>query len=247
MRGSSRLAPLQLQPRQWGFSNSWHPHAAILDFVLRDGTATRVATELASRGIPFVVYTGLAPGGVSLPELARVRWHEKPASGEELISSLAELVGEDVPPNRGRPMRLGRRPPPHTRRCEAAITSRRLQHPSPAVSETAPRQPQQRQPATQQHAAPRASVIDGTAVSCAVTRVSRFYFDVRDGESLTHDYEGVEFASTHDARVDASRALAEMVKGAMPNGPRTASALGSKASSRSASRAATSRARASPG
>ena len=127
---------------------------------------------------------------------------------------------------RGRPMRLGRRPPPHTRRCEAAITSRRLQHPSPAVSETAPRQPQQRQPATQQHAAPRASVIDGTAVCCAVTRVSRFYFDVRDGESLTHDYEGVEFASTHDARVDASRALAEMVKGAMPNGPRTASALG---------------------
>ena len=97
--GSSRLAPWQLQPRQWGFSNLWHPHAAILDFVLRDGTATRVATELASRGIPFVVYTGLAPGGVSLPELARVRWHEKPASGEELMSSLAELVGEDVLPN----------------------------------------------------------------------------------------------------------------------------------------------------
>ena len=43
---------------------------------------------------------------------------------------------------------------------------------------------------------------------------------------LPPDYEGVEFASTHDARVDASRALAEMVKGAMPNGPRTASALG---------------------
>src|SRR5215208_2798240 len=32
------------------------------------------------------------------------------------------------------------------------------------------------------------------------------------------------FASTHDARVDASRALAEMVKGAMPDGPRTAMA-----------------------
>ena len=33
------------------------------------------------------------------------------------------------------------------------------------------------------------------------------------------------FASTHDARVDASRALAEMVKGAMPDGPRTAMAI----------------------
>jgi DNA-binding response OmpR family regulator len=72
------------------------PHAAILDIVLRDGMATRVAIELASRSIPFIVYSGLPPGGVSLPELARMRWHEKPASGDELISSLAELIGEDV-------------------------------------------------------------------------------------------------------------------------------------------------------
>ena len=71
------------------------PHAVILDFVLRDGIATGVAIELASRGIPFIVYSGLPPVGVSLPELARVRWHEKPGSGEELIASLAELIGED--------------------------------------------------------------------------------------------------------------------------------------------------------
>jgi hypothetical protein len=56
--------------------------------------ATRVAIELASRGIPFIVYSGLPLGGVSLPDLARVRWHEKPGSGDELISSLAELIGE---------------------------------------------------------------------------------------------------------------------------------------------------------
>jgi DNA-binding response OmpR family regulator len=72
------------------------PHAAILDIVLRDGMATRVAIELASRGIPFIVYSGLPSGGVSLPELARARWHEKPGSGDELISVLAELIGEDV-------------------------------------------------------------------------------------------------------------------------------------------------------
>jgi DNA-binding NtrC family response regulator len=71
------------------------PHAVILDFVLRDGIATSVAIELASRGIPFIVYSGLPPVGVSLPEHARVRWHEKPGSGEELITSLAELIGED--------------------------------------------------------------------------------------------------------------------------------------------------------
>jgi DNA-binding NtrC family response regulator len=72
------------------------PHAAILDFVLRDGMATRVAIELASRGIPFIVYSGLPPGGMSMPELAKVRWHEKPSCGDELISSLSELISEAV-------------------------------------------------------------------------------------------------------------------------------------------------------
>ena len=68
-------------------------------------------------------------------------------------------------------------------------------------------------------------MIDGTAVCCAVTRVPRFYFDIRDGESFTPDHEGVEFSSTHEARVDASRALAEMIKGAMPDGLRKAMAI----------------------
>jgi len=63
-------------------------------------------------------------------------------------------------------------------------------------------------------------------------RVPRFYFDVRDGESFTPDHEGVEFASTHGARVDASRALAEMVKGAMPDGPRTAMAIEARGENR---------------
>jgi len=54
--------------------------------------------------------------------------------------------------------------------------------------------------------------------------VSRGWALVRDGESLTPDHEGVEFASTHEARLNASRALAEMVK-AMPDGPRTAIAI----------------------
>jgi hypothetical protein len=44
--------------------------------------------------------------------------------------------------------------------------------------------------------------------------------------------EGLEFASTRDARVDASRALAEMVKGAMPDGPRTAMAIEARGENR---------------
>ena len=107
--GFLALGPVATAAEAVGVLDSWHPHAAILDFVLRDETATRVATELTSRGIPFVVYTGLARGDVSLPELARVRWHEKPGSGEELIWSLAELVGEDVLPKRSPD---AARPPP---------------------------------------------------------------------------------------------------------------------------------------
>ena len=53
----------------------------------------------------------------------------------------------------------------------------------------------------------------------------RFYFDVRDGDKLDLDDEGLEFASTHEARVEASRALAEMIKDAMPNGWHKAMAI----------------------
>ena len=46
----------------------------------------------------------------------------------------------------------------------------------------------------------------------------RFYFDTRDGETFLPDDEGLECPGTHQARVEASRALAEMIKDSMPNG-----------------------------
>ncbi len=46
----------------------------------------------------------------------------------------------------------------------------------------------------------------------------RFYFDIRSGEILTRDEEGVEFANAKEARSDASRTLGEMIKDAMPDG-----------------------------
>ena len=119
--GFLALGPVATAAEAVGALDLWHPHAAILDFVLRDETATRVAIELTSRGIPFVVYTGLARGGVSLPDLARLRWHEKPGSGEELISRLRSWYAKMFCRTRGRQMRLGRRPPRRTRRCENLI------------------------------------------------------------------------------------------------------------------------------
>jgi hypothetical protein len=52
----------------------------------------------------------------------------------------------------------------------------------------------------------------------ALTRVPRFYFDLRSGEKFTPDQEGVEFPTVKDARADASRTLGEMIKDAMPDG-----------------------------
>jgi len=46
----------------------------------------------------------------------------------------------------------------------------------------------------------------------------RFYFDVRDGENFVSDKDGFEFPTAREARDDASRALGQMIKEAMPNG-----------------------------
>ena len=46
----------------------------------------------------------------------------------------------------------------------------------------------------------------------------RFYFDIRDGESLVADEVGVEFPTVNEARDDASRTLGQMMKEAMPDG-----------------------------
>jgi len=48
--------------------------------------------------------------------------------------------------------------------------------------------------------------------------VPRFYFDTRKGDDLIRDDEGLDFLTANEARADASRALGEMIKDAMPNG-----------------------------
>ena len=48
--------------------------------------------------------------------------------------------------------------------------------------------------------------------------MSRFYFDIRNGENFVSDEEGLEFPTVNEARDDASRALGQMIKEAMPDG-----------------------------
>ena len=68
------------------------PDLAVLDVMLKDGTSLRIARELKSRGIPFVIYSGLPPDADRPPELQDVPWLEKPARRETLVTILEDLV-----------------------------------------------------------------------------------------------------------------------------------------------------------
>jgi hypothetical protein len=71
--------------------------AAVLDFRLRDQTASPVAAALELRGIPFLFYTGQ---GENSPELAEWRHHPivgKPERPRLLIAAIAGLLGASSP------------------------------------------------------------------------------------------------------------------------------------------------------
>jgi DNA-binding response OmpR family regulator len=74
---------------------------ALLDIMIKDGTSVEIARVLKSRGIPFVIYSGLPPNPHAPSELQDVPWLEKPISRETLTNVLEELV--TPPPHPGVP------------------------------------------------------------------------------------------------------------------------------------------------
>jgi hypothetical protein len=48
--------------------------------------------------------------------------------------------------------------------------------------------------------------------------VPRFYFDVREGDSVTRDTDGLEFNSLNAAEYEAARAVAEIGREDLPKG-----------------------------
>ena len=77
------------QAQAWLKDNT--PELAILDFMLRDGPATKLAGELHSRGVPFIVYSGYARHLGVPTQLQEVPWLEKPARREDLLNALVAL------------------------------------------------------------------------------------------------------------------------------------------------------------
>ena len=61
---------------------------AILDNALRDGPCTALARDLASRDIPFVVYSGHIQSRETPCEFSGAPWIVKPAPFEALLGSL---------------------------------------------------------------------------------------------------------------------------------------------------------------
>ncbi|EIM29280.1 response regulator with CheY-like receiver, AAA-type ATPase, and DNA-binding domains [Microvirga lotononidis] len=78
------------QALQWLESDV--PDVAILDIMIKDGTSLEIARALKSRGIPFMVYSGLPQKADGPPELRNVPWLEKPVSRETLLGVLDELI-----------------------------------------------------------------------------------------------------------------------------------------------------------
>lgn len=84
------------QAMQWLASET--PDIALLDVMLKDGTSVEIARALKSRGIPFVVYSGLPPTTLGPSELQGMPWLEKPVSRETLAAALDGLLTLARPP-----------------------------------------------------------------------------------------------------------------------------------------------------
>jgi DNA-binding response OmpR family regulator len=67
------------------------PDVAVVDVLLKDGACTQLVRALSRRGVPITIYSGLKPDHRP-PELAAIRWLEKPVSRQDLATALLEMA-----------------------------------------------------------------------------------------------------------------------------------------------------------
>jgi DNA-binding response OmpR family regulator len=70
---------------------SMTPTAAILDFHLKDGEATDVASELRERGVPVIFCSGLDREDIPLV-LREATWLFKPFDDRQLVTIVTEVL-----------------------------------------------------------------------------------------------------------------------------------------------------------
>jgi DNA-binding response OmpR family regulator len=77
------------EAQRWLSENT--PSAAILDYQLKDGPCTTLATVLRARGVPLLIYSGY-PAEAACPELRGTTWINKPADRETLLHAVSSLA-----------------------------------------------------------------------------------------------------------------------------------------------------------
>jgi DNA-binding response OmpR family regulator len=87
----------QEQALAWLAANK--PDLAILDYKLGEGTCADIARELNARGVPVIVYSGMARGVDVPPELQAACWLEKPVPRSALLNVVTELLPEGMVSN----------------------------------------------------------------------------------------------------------------------------------------------------
>jgi hypothetical protein len=98
--GAQVVGPCRTAKDAVAVVNEWNISVALLDIRLASETVVPVATQLASRGIPLVFYTGYLGTGEIQEKFPHCKIVYKPASPGILVEAIAEVLGRTAPPPR---------------------------------------------------------------------------------------------------------------------------------------------------
>jgi DNA-binding response OmpR family regulator len=100
--GYGSVGPFRSGSEALAWLQTGTPQAAILDFSLSDGACSRLAAELARRGIPFLIHSGHRPGDLP-PEIQGAPRIEKPSTRNDLMAALRLILEPIHDADRSRP------------------------------------------------------------------------------------------------------------------------------------------------
>jgi DNA-binding response OmpR family regulator len=86
------IGPFACAAEALTFAQQVTPCIAILDYKLKDGPCTELATALMAQGVPVIIYSGWPHDRETPPELAGATWMEKPAAPADLLQAIAALA-----------------------------------------------------------------------------------------------------------------------------------------------------------
>jgi len=85
------------EAQQWLTEST--PSGAVLDYQLRAGPCTLVASTLRARGVPVLIYSGY-PAAAACPELRGTPWINKPADRKTLLHAVSSLAAMSAIPGK---------------------------------------------------------------------------------------------------------------------------------------------------